>query len=50
MTSPDRSGITVSTRSYTTPWDTIVLADPAETGIGVETAQDGVFQHRMLLG
>jgi hypothetical protein len=25
MTSPDKSGITVGTRSYTTHWDTILL-------------------------
>jgi hypothetical protein len=24
MTSPDKSGITVGTRSYTTHWDTII--------------------------
>jgi len=27
MTSPDKSGITVGTRSYTTSWDTIPLTD-----------------------
>ena len=29
MTSPDKSGITVGTRSYTTHWDTILAIQKA---------------------
>ena len=34
MTSPDKSGITVGTRSYTTHWDTIIRAFRAKNGFG----------------